>query len=282
MSSSSKSSGRTRRTRVRSRSSSSEISEISDSEPELETENSGTIKLKEIVKTLLDRGYKYKHTTLADIKLKSSEVSAIYETKPSVIPGFNNWKSNWRNDSSILLMFETDKAKKAKKAKKDKKDFRVTLNQFDKDLITFLPTLGYRYRIIEKSRIDTREKSPGSSIAIFEKTYELKGTGMVGKRIDTNHVVATLPVTVKLQYDSNFDHLHQKEYYDDGEVDYDDGEVDYEYREDPLVTTVSDRFMRSLINGLTGEVSSEISGGRKTRKHKKSRVVKKTYHRMIQ
>jgi len=274
MSSSSKSSGRrTRRTRHRSRSSSSEISEISDSEPELETENQGTIKLKEIVKTLLDRGYKYKHTTLADIELKSSEVSAIYETKPSVIPGFNNWKYNWRNDSSILLMFETDKAKKAKK------DFRVTLNQFDKDLITFLPTLGYRYRRIEKSRIDTREKSPGSSIAIFEKTYELKGTGMVGTRIDTNHVVAALPVTVKLQYDSNFDHLHQKEYYEKVEVD---GEVDYEYREDPSVTRVSDRFMRSLIKGLSGEVSSEISGGRKTRKHKKSRVVKKIYHRMVQ
>jgi len=265
--SSSSSGRRTRRTRVRSRSSSSEISEISDSEPEVETENPGTIKLKEIVKTLLDRGYKYKQTTLADIEFKSSKVSAIYETKPSVIPAFNNWKYNWRNDSSILLMFETDKATA---------DFSDTLNKFDKDLRTFLPTLGYRR--IEKSRIGNREISPGSSIAIFEKTYELKGTGMVGTRIDTNHVVAALPVTVKLQYDSNFDHLHQKKYYKKVEVD---GEVDYEYREDPSVARVSDRFMRSLIKGLTGEVSSEISGGRKTRKHKKSRVVKKICVRMV-
>ena len=70
------------------------------------------------------------------------------------------------------------------------------------------------------------------------------------------------PVSVAVQYDSNFDELNQKKYYTKKVYD---GEVEYDYR-DEFRPKLAVNFMKSLIEELSGG----RSGGRRTKRNRKS------------
>jgi hypothetical protein len=213
-------------------------------------ENPGAVVLKNTVKTLLENGFRYK-LTMPAIYREPDRLHSVMYVKKHIAP-FTNWIDNFRDDSSIELIFEClNKPHKSLDSKRLPID---TLNKLDPALERQIEELDYRKTY---TRHDPRELiiTPGSVVAIFSKKYDIIGTAVIDGKIDTRAVVSNKYITVLVQYETDFDKLHQKSYYKKTKYG------DYDYREKTNVSA-AERFMRSILN--------EFSGGSVTRKNKPS------------